>query len=72
MAHNEPSHLDLSCLTISLLILHKNIFLSDTLLKKKKKKKKKKAEDKCRLKFGNERVKGRQLFVKIILKRGLL
>ena len=53
----EPSHLDLRCLTFSLSTLHINVFPNDS-LKKKKKKKKKKADDKCRLKFGTERVKG--------------
>ena len=46
----EPSHLDLRCLTFSLSILGINFFSSDYLLKKKK------ADDKCRLKFGTERV----------------
>ena len=51
---NEPSHLDLRCLTFSLSTLHINVFLNDSLLKKKKKKK---ADDKYRLKFGAEKVK---------------
>ena len=55
---NEPSHLDLRSLIFSLSTLHINVFTNNSLLKKKKKKKKKKkADDKCRLKFGNERVK---------------
>ena len=48
-AHNEPSHLDLRCLTFSLSTLHINFFPSDSLFKKK-------ADNKCRLKFGTERV----------------
>ena len=35
--HNEPSHLDLRCLTFSLSALHINFFPFDSLLKKKKK-----------------------------------
>ena len=54
-AHNEPSHLDLCCLTFSLSTLHINYFPSDTLFKKKQQKKK--TDDKCCLKFGTERVK---------------
>ena len=38
--------------------LHINFFPSNNLFKQKKKKKKKKSDDKCRLKFGSERVKG--------------
>ena len=53
-AHNEPSHPDLRCLTVSLSTLHINLFPTDSLLKKKKKKK---AYDMCRLKFGAERIK---------------
>ena len=55
--HNEPSHLDLCCLTFILSTLYINFFPSDSLLKKKKKRKKKKADDKVRLEFGIERVK---------------
>ena len=51
MAHNEPSHLDLRCLTFSLSLLHINFFRNDTLLEKQN------VDDKCRLKFGTERVK---------------
>ena len=39
MAQNEPSHLDLHCLTFSLSTLHINFFPSDSLLKKKRRKK---------------------------------
>ena len=46
----EPSQLDLRCLTFSLSTLHINVFPNKSLLKKKK------ADDKCRLKFGAERV----------------
>ena len=56
---NEPSHLDLRCLTFSLSTLHINVFPNDSLLKKKKKKKKKKTDDKCLLKFGAKRVKSK-------------
>ena len=48
MAH-EPSNLDLRCLTFSLSTLHINFFPSDSLFNKR-------ADDKCRLKFGAERV----------------
>ena len=44
------SYMGLSCLTLN---LHINFFPSDSLVKKKKK-----ADDKCRLKFGTESVKG--------------
>ena len=43
---NEPSHLDLCCLTHSLSSLHINVFPNDSLLKEKKQ------TTKCRLKFG--------------------
>ena len=62
-AHNEPSHLDLRCLTFSLSTLHINFFPNDSLLEKKTKKKNnkttttKETDDKCRLKFVTERVK---------------
>ena len=46
---NEPSHLDLRCLTFILSNLHINVFPNDNLLKKK-------ADDKCLLKFDAERV----------------
>ena len=46
-AHNEPSYLDLCCLTFSLLTLHINFFATDSLLRKG-------ADDKCCLKFGTE------------------
>ena len=46
---NEPSYLDLRCLTFSILTLHINFFPSDSLLKIE-------ADDKCRLNFGTERV----------------
>ena len=36
---NEPSHLELCCLTLSLSTLHINVFPNDSLLKKKKEKK---------------------------------
>ena len=49
-AQNEPSHLDLRCLTFSLSTLNKNFFPCDSLLKNE-------ADNKCRLKFGTERVK---------------
>ena len=52
-AHNEPSHLDLRCLTFSLSTLHIH-FPSGTLFKKNNKK----TDDKYRLKFGTERVNG--------------
>ena len=55
MAHNEPSHQDLHCLTFSLSTLPINFFSINSLLKKKKKKKKK-ADDKCSLNFDAERV----------------
>ena len=42
-AHNEPSHLDLRCLTFSLSALHINFFPSGSLFKKK-------TDNKCRLK----------------------
>ena len=35
-AHDEPSHLDLRCLTFNLLTLHINFFPSDSLLEKKR------------------------------------
>ena len=44
----QPSHLDLRCLTFSLSTLDINFFQSDSLFKK--------ADNKCRLKFGTERV----------------
>ena len=46
---NEPSHLELRCLTFSLSTLHINVFPKEVC-------KTKKADDKCRLKFGAERV----------------
>ena len=53
LAHNEPSHQDLHCLTFSLSTLQRNFFPIDSLFKKKKKKK---IEDKCSLKFGTKTV----------------
>ena len=50
MAHNEPSHRDLRCLTFSLSTLHINLIPINTFVKNK-------ADDKCRLTFGTERVK---------------
>ena len=49
MAHNEPSHLGLCCLTFSFSTLHINFFPMDSWFRTK-------ADDKC-LKFGSERVK---------------
>ena len=43
---NEPSHLELRCLTFCLSTLHTNAFPNDSLLKKNKKKKKKKKKPK--------------------------
>ena len=66
---NEPSHLDLCCLTVSLSTLHINVFPNDSLLKKKKKKK---ADYECRLKYGAERVKGMNILSEeITLARGV-
>ena len=47
--HNEPSHLDLCCLTFRRSTLLINFFPRDNLLKLK-------ADDKCRLKFDSERI----------------
>ena len=57
-AHNEPSHLDLRCLTFSLSTLHIDFFPSDSSFKtkKKKQKKNKKTDDIGHLKFGTKRV----------------
>ena len=49
-AHKEPAQQDLRYLTLSLSALHINLFPIDSFLKTK-------ADDKCRLKFGTERVK---------------
>ena len=58
---HEPSHLDLRCMTFSILTLRINFFSSDRLFKKKK------TDDKYRLKFGTERVNGTWYLWKIIL-----
>ena len=46
MAHNEPSHQEVLCLTFSLSDLHINLFPVGSLIKQNK------ADDKCRPKYG--------------------